>query len=52
MREFVDGRPWAHLDIAPTAFLDKEEGTNPYTPTGGTGYGVRTLLTYLSGTSK
>jgi len=51
MREFVDGRPWAHLDIAPTAFLDKEEGTNPYVPTGGTGYGVRTLLTYLAGTS-
>jgi leucyl aminopeptidase len=49
MREFVDGRPWAHLDIAPTAFLEKEEGTGPYLPTGATGYGVRTLLTYLAG---
>jgi len=48
LREFVDGRPWAHLDIAPTAFLEKEEGTNPYLPQGATGYGVRTLLTYLS----
>jgi leucyl aminopeptidase len=49
IREFAGGRPWAHLDIAPTAFLEKEEGTGPYTPKGGTGYGVRTLLTYLSG---
>lgn len=48
LREFVGGRPWAHLDIAPTAFLEKDEGTNPYLPKGATGYGVRTLLTYLS----
>lgn len=48
LREFVDGRPWAHLDIAPTAFLEKDEGTGPYLPKGATGYGVRTLLTYLS----
>jgi len=49
LREFVGGRPWAHLDIAPTAFLEKDEGTAPHLPRGGTGYGVRTLLTYLSG---
>lgn len=49
LREFVNGRPWAHIDIAPTAFLETEEGTSPYLPKGGTGYGVRTLLTYLSG---
>lgn len=49
LREFVDGRRWAHLDIAPTAFLEKAEGTGPYLPKGGTGYGVRTLLTYLLG---
>ncbi len=47
LREFVDGRPWVHLDIAPTAFLDQDEGTGPYVPKGATGYGVRTLLTYL-----
>jgi leucyl aminopeptidase len=51
LREFVDGKPWAHLDIAPTAFLEKDEGTTPHLPKGGTGYGVRTLLTYLSGES-
>jgi leucyl aminopeptidase len=49
LREFVNGKSWAHLDIAPTAFLEKDEGTGPYLPKGGTGYGVRTLLTYLSG---
>lgn len=49
LREFVDGRPWAHIDIAPTAFLETDEGTGPYLSKGGTGYGVRTLLTYLSG---
>ncbi len=49
LREFVDGRPWVHLDIAPTAFLEKQEGTGPYLQQGATGYGVRTLLTYLLG---
>lgn len=49
LREFVGGRPWAHIDIAPTAFLETDEGTGPYLPKGATGYGVRTLLTYLSG---
>lgn len=49
LSEFVDGRPWAHVDIAPVAFLDTKEGTGPYLPKGATGYGVRTLLTYLSG---
>jgi len=48
LREFVEGRPWAHVDIAPTAFLERDEGMNPYLPKGATGYGVRTLLTYLS----
>lgn len=50
LREFCGGRPWVHLDIAPTAFLERAEGTNPYLPQGATGYGVRTLLTYLSRT--
>jgi len=48
LREFVDGRPWAHLDIAPTAFLEHREGTGPYLQKGATGFGVRTLLAYLS----
>jgi leucyl aminopeptidase len=43
LREFVaDGIPWAHLDIAGTAWLG-EGATGELTP-GGTGWGVRTLL--------
>ena len=45
MREFTAGVPWAHLDIAGTAFTEREL---PLGPKGGTGVGVRTLLAYLS----
>jgi len=45
MREFTAGVPWAHLDIAGTAFTEREL---PLGPKGATGVGVRTLLTYLS----
>ncbi len=37
---FTDGAPWAHLDIAGTAYLDKKQR---YYPKGATGMGVRTL---------
>jgi len=48
LREFTGGKSWVHLDIAPVAFLERDEGTGPYRPVGGaTGFGVRTLLTYL-----
>jgi leucyl aminopeptidase len=42
--EFVDGVPWAHLDIAGAAFADKEL---PLAPRGATGYGLRLLVEYL-----
>lgn len=43
LREFVaDGIPWAHLDIAGPAF--NEGGPFGYTPKGGTGAAVRTLV--------
>ena len=45
MREFTGGVPWAHLDIAGTAFTEREL---PLGPKGATGVGVRTLLTYFS----
>jgi len=41
LSEFVDDVPWAHLDIAGTAFM--EEKTD-YAPAGGMGYGVGTLV--------
>jgi len=44
MREFTAGVPWAHLDIAGTAFTEREL---PLGPKGATGVGVRTLLGYL-----
>jgi leucyl aminopeptidase len=47
LREFVgDGIPWAHLDIAGTAFNDG--GPWGYTPKGGTGSAVRTLVQIAS----
>jgi len=36
---------WAHLDIAAPAYAEKP--FNSYTPIGGVGFGVRTLLEYL-----
>jgi leucyl aminopeptidase len=44
LREFVDGRRWAHLDIASAARSDNDEDE---ISKGATGFGVRTLLTWL-----
>lgn len=44
LKHFVGNTPWAHLDIAGTAFLDKADG---YRPAGGTGVGVRLLVDYF-----
>jgi leucyl aminopeptidase len=41
LEEFVDDRPWVHLDIAGPARADKDEH---YVTKGGTGFGVRTLV--------
>jgi leucyl aminopeptidase len=46
LEEFVDGVPWAHLDIAGPAFTEKEL---PHATRGGTGFGVRLLVRYLAG---
>ncbi|HEY3437590.1 MAG TPA: leucyl aminopeptidase, partial [Actinotalea sp.] len=48
LREFVGSTPWAHLDVAGPAF--NEGSAHGYTPVGGTGVGVRTLLALLEGT--
>ncbi|MEJ7633336.1 leucyl aminopeptidase [Aeromicrobium sp.] len=42
LREFVSEIPWAHLDIAGPSF--NEGSAFDYTPVGGTGSGVRTLV--------
>jgi leucyl aminopeptidase len=43
LKEFVDDRPWAHLDIAGVDFFDKEKGV---TVKGGSGIPVRTLVNF------
>jgi leucyl aminopeptidase len=45
LREFVGGIPWAHLDVAGPARSDAEEDE---VTKGATGFGVRTLLRWLS----
>ncbi len=40
LREFAGDRPWAHLDIAGTAWAESKE---PHQPKGATGVAVRTL---------
>lgn len=44
LSRFAEGYPWAHLDIAATAWPDRE---GPYTPKGPTGVGVRLLIELL-----
>jgi leucyl aminopeptidase len=44
LREFVDGFPWAHLDIAGTAYVDRE---SPAFTRGPTGTGVRLFSEFL-----
>ncbi len=44
LSEFTEKYPWAHIDIAPTAFIDKPW---PYIGKGATGAPVRTVLNFL-----
>jgi len=44
LKEFISKTPWAHLDIAGPAFVDREKGM---VLKGGTGFGVRTLVRYV-----
>jgi leucyl aminopeptidase len=44
LKQFVKETPWAHLDIAGPVWTDKENG---YNGSGATGYGVRTLVSWV-----
>jgi leucyl aminopeptidase len=46
LKEFVDGFPWAHLDIAGTAYTERDEPTRVKGPTG---MGVRLFTEFLLG---
>ncbi len=41
LEEFVEGKPWLHIDIAGPAFLEKPK---PWQDGGGSGAFVRTLV--------
>ena len=49
LREFVDGYPWAHLDIAGTAYTDREDPTRVKGPTG---MGVRLFSEFILARAK
>ena len=44
LNEFVEGVPWAHLDVASTAFV---EGGNEIWPKGATGSPARTIIRFI-----
>jgi leucyl aminopeptidase len=44
----VDDAPWAHLDIAGTAWTQDASKKKSYNPKGATGFGVRLIIDYLS----
>jgi len=44
LQEFTEGLRWAHLDIAGTAWTEKER---PYVPKGAVGVGVRLLIEFM-----
>lgn len=45
LQEFVEGKPWVHLDIAGPAFAERPMSS--YLGKGGTGHGVRTLVEFI-----
>ncbi len=47
LSNFVGGQPWAHLDIAGTAWTQEGSPEKSYTPKGATGVGVRLLVEFL-----
>jgi len=44
LENFVGDTPWAHIDIAGPAYNEKDSAWNPR---GGTGFGVRTVVSYI-----
>ena len=49
LEEFANGLPWAHLDIAGTAWTHKDQ---PYIPKGAVGIGVRLLIQLMESWKK
>lgn len=47
LSRFVGDIPWVHLDIAGTAWTQKNNSQRAYLPAGATGFGVRLLYEFL-----
>ena len=47
LKEFAGDGPWAHIDLAGPAFLERSRG-DYLTQQGGTGYGVRLIVELAS----
>ncbi|RLG86298.1 MAG: leucyl aminopeptidase [Thermoprotei archaeon] len=47
LENFVEGTPWAHLDIAGVAWVKEDGPKKPYYPKGATGFGIRLVLEFL-----
>ncbi|MGC8561954.1 MAG: leucyl aminopeptidase [Thermoplasmata archaeon] len=47
LSRFVGDTPWVHLDIAGTAWTQKNNSKRDYLPAGATGFGVRLLYEFL-----
>ena len=48
LEEFVESKPWLHIDAAGPLWLDRDM---PYTPKGGSGWGTRTIYHMVKGLS-
>jgi leucyl aminopeptidase len=49
LQEFVDDKPWIHLDIAGVAWTEESK---PWTPKGPSGIAVRSLVKFVEGFAK
>ncbi len=47
LSNFIEDFPWVHFDIAGPAWNQDGSLPKPYNPIGATGFGIRTLVTYL-----
>jgi leucyl aminopeptidase len=49
LKQFAEGYPWAHVDIAPMSFEERPSTPKrpPFLQKGGTGFGVRLLVQFL-----
>ena len=47
LSNFVANIPWAHLDIAGTAWNQEGSLSKSYNPPGATGFGIRTIIKFI-----